>query len=99
MKGSLGIATLLSLALLAGACAPPRFASPPGTYAYRQGWHDGCSNGYAVAGSPLYRSAGTDEAPAAEGKAYEAGWQDGFLDCSSSYGRIQRTIHGIFAPS
>ena len=33
------------------------------------------------------------------GGAYESGWQAGFNDCNSSYGRIQNTIHLFFAPS
>ena len=88
---------LIGAAALA-ACAPPRFASPPGTYAYRQGWHEGCADGYAVAGSPLYETK-LAAAAGAIGGAYESGWQAGFNDCSSSYGRIQRGIHVFFAPS
>lgn len=100
MPKSRGLPILIAVVAAAtlAACAPPRFASPPGTYAYRQGWHEGCANGYAVAGSPLYETKLT-AAPDVTGGAYESGWQAGFNDCSSSYGRIQRSIHLFFAPS
>jgi hypothetical protein len=88
------VAAVVALA----ACAPPRFASPPGPYAYRQGWHEGCSDGYAVAGSPLYAQK-ISAAPGAVGAAYESGWQAGFNHCNASMGRIQRGIHVLFAPS
>jgi len=100
MPRSRRMPTLIALigAAALAACAPPRFASPPGTYAYRQGWHEGCADGYAVAGSPLYETQ-LAAAPGALGGVYESGWQAGFNDCSSSYGRIQRGVHVFFAPS
>lgn len=88
----------LAAAVALAACAPPRFASPPGPQPYRQGWHEGCSEGYAVAGSPLYEQK-LSAAPGAIGAAYESGWQAGFNHCYASYGRIQRGIHVLFAPS
>jgi hypothetical protein len=90
------IAAVAAVAL--AACAPPRFASPPGPQAYRQGWHEGCADGYAVAGSPLYASKLEAAPPPAE-MAYESGWQAGYNHCYASYGRIQRGIHVLFAPS
>jgi hypothetical protein len=100
MPNPLRLGTLCALILAAAVagCAPPRFASPPGPYAYREGWHEGCADGYAVAGSPLYETKFT-AGPNATGGAYESGWQAGFNDCNSSYGRIQNTIHLFFAPS
>ena len=86
------------IAVALAACAPPRFASPPGPQAYRTGWHEGCSEGYAVAGSPLYEQK-LAAAPGAIGAAYESGWQAGFNHCYASYGRIQRGVHGLFAPT
>jgi|SRR5262245_57253485 len=88
----------LILAAAASGCAPPRFASPSGPYAYRTGWHEGCADGYAVAGSPLYETKFT-AAPRDTGEAYGSGWRAGFNDCSSSYGRIQDAVHSFFAPS
>lgn len=97
MRGP-SIILILAAATVLGACAPPRFASPPGTYAYRQGWHEGCADGYAVAGSPLYAHKGS-AAPGAVGGGYEYGWQAGFNHCQASYGRIQRGIYVLLAPS
>ena len=96
-SSTLLVAMIAATALLA-ACAPPRFASPPGPPAYRSGWHEGCSEGYAVAGSPLYGQKDA-AAPGAVDAAYESGWQAGFNHCYASYGRIQRGIHVLFAPS
>src|SRR3979490_3211433 len=45
--GWVGLAGLLS------SCTLPMFAMPPGPLAYREGYHDGCDTGYAVAGSPF----------------------------------------------
>jgi hypothetical protein len=90
------LAVIAAFAL--AACAPPRFASPPGPQPYRQGWHEGCAEGYAVAGSPLYEQK-LAAAPGAIGPAYESGWQAGFNHCYASYGRIQRGVHVLFAPS
>jgi hypothetical protein len=92
------LALLCCALVMVGGCAPPRFASPPGAYAYREGWHDGCASGYAVAGSPLYEQA-LAASPQRPGVDYEAGWRGGYNDCSDSYGRIQETIHLFFAPS
>ena len=94
----MAIVIVVTAAAALAACAPPRFASPPGSYAYRQGWHEGCTDGYAVAGSPLYETK-LAATPGVVGGAYESGWQAGFNDCSSSYGRIQRSIHVFVAPT
>ncbi|HXV22795.1 MAG TPA: hypothetical protein VED46_00910 [Alphaproteobacteria bacterium] len=88
---------IVAMAALA-ACAPPRFASPPGQHDYRQGWHEGCADGYAVAGSPLYEQKFA-AAPAAPGVAFESGWQSGYNHCFASFGRIQRTINSVLSPS
>jgi hypothetical protein len=100
MASSLKVPTLAALILAAAlaGCAPPRFASPAGPYAYRQGWHEGCADGYAVAGSPMYKQKFTAR-PNAVGGAYESGWQAGFNACYASYGRIENTINLFFAPS
>jgi hypothetical protein len=90
------IAVVAAAAL--AACAPPRFASPPGPQAYREGWHEGCADGYAIAGSPLYASK-LEGAPARAETAYESGWQAGYNHCYASFGRIQRGIHVLFAPT
>jgi hypothetical protein len=90
------IAVVAAAAL--AACAPPRFASPPGPQAYREGWHEGCADGYAIAGSPLYASK-LEAAPARPETAYESGWQAGYNHCYASFGRIQRGIHVLFAPT
>ena len=65
------IAAVAAVAL--AACAPPRFASPPGPQAYRQGWHEGCADGYAVAGSPLYASKLEAAPPPAEADVWPEG--------------------------
>ena len=90
------IAVVAAVAL--AACAPPRFASPPGPQAYRDGWHEGCADGYAIAGSPLYASK-LEAVPARPETAYESGWQAGYNHCYASFGRIQRGIHVLFAPT
>ncbi|HSD35480.1 MAG TPA: hypothetical protein VLE26_08690 [Alphaproteobacteria bacterium] len=51
-----------------------------------------------MAGSPLYASKLEAAPPPAE-MAYESGWQAGYNHCYASYGRIQRGIHVLFAPS
>lgn len=88
---------MIAAATLA-ACAPPRFASPPGANDYRQGWHEGCADGYAVAGSPFYEQK-LDAAPAAPGESFESGWQSGYNHCNASFGRIQRVINSVLSPS
>ena len=89
---------LLPLAGLLASCALPTFASPPGPLAYRQGYHDGCESGYAVAGSPFYVQPWEVGIPQAE-PDYVAGWTAGLYDCRASFERIQRTIHQALSPA
>ena len=91
---ALGAAALVLLV----ACAPPRFASPPGSIAFRDGWHEGCAEGYAATESPLYATR-TDATPSSPEPDYGIGWQEGYNDCAGSMGRIQRSIHVLFAPT
>jgi hypothetical protein len=74
------------------------FAMPPGPLAYRQGYHDGCENGYAVAGSPFYEQSWDAMTPRAE-PDYVAGWTAGLYDCKRSFERIERTIHQVLSPA
>jgi hypothetical protein len=74
------------------------FAMPPGPLAYRQGYHDGCESGYAVAGSPFYEEVWEARAPRGE-PDYVAGWTAGLYDCKASFERIQRTIHQVLSPA
>lgn len=100
MHGSRRMTLLIAAAAatMLAACAPPRFASPPGPQAYRQGWHEGCADGYAVAGSPLSATK-LEAVPTDPDMAYESGWRAGYNHCYASYGRIQRGIHVLFAPT
>ena len=91
---ALGAAALTFLT----ACAPPRFASPPGSLAFRDGWHEGCAEGYAVTGSPLYQTR-SEASPSSPAPDYAVGWQEGYNDCAGSMARIQRSIHVLFAPT
>ncbi len=91
-----GIVLLGALGLLAG-CTTPRFTMPPGPQAYRNGYYDGCGAGYAVAGSPFYKTIDTAEPPSAD-KLYRIGWEDGFLRCKRNYQRIQRVVNSVLGP-
>jgi len=92
----------ISLAGLLTSCTLPMFAMPPGPLAYRQGYHDGCDVGYAVAGSPLYEQPPYEQPPAVStprvGQDYVSGWSEGMYDCRSSFERIQRTVNLVLSP-
>jgi hypothetical protein len=68
--------SLLPSAGLLSSCALPMFAMPPGPLAYREGYHDGCETGYAVAGSPFYQQVWEARTPRGE-PDYVAGWTAG----------------------
>ncbi len=91
-----GIVLLSALGLLAG-CTTPRFTMPPGPQAYRNGYYDGCGAGYAVAGSPFYKTLDTAEPPSAD-KPYRAGWVAGFLRCKGNYQHIQKVVNSVLGP-
>jgi hypothetical protein len=87
----------IPLAGLLASCTLPMFAMPPGPLAYRQGYHDGCDVGYAVAGSPLYEQP-SEVSPPRAGLDYDSGWSAGLYDCRSSFERIQRTVNLVLSP-
>ncbi len=88
---------VLMVAGLVAACSTPTWTSPPGSAKFQVGYHDGCDAGYAVAGSPFYDRIEHAE-PSYQDSHYVTGWQVGFIDCKSSYDRIQATIHSFFGP-
>ncbi len=65
--------------------------------AYRNGYYDGCGAGYAVAGSPFYKTIDTAEPPSAD-KRYRIGWEDGFRRCKRNYQHIQRVVNSVLGP-
>ena len=81
---------------LAG-CTTPMFTMPPGPQEYREGFSDGCSDGYAYAGSPFYKTRTTAEPPRMD-DPYRVGWLAGFDRCRKSYQRIQTVVSSFFGP-
>lgn len=79
------------------ACTTPMFTMPPGPQAYREGYSDGCSAGYAVAGSPFYKTLDS-AAPPRDDDPYRVGWLAGFDRCKQSYQRIQATVSSVLGP-
>lgn len=79
------------------ACTTPMFTMPPGPQAYRQGYHDGCGAGYAVAGSPLYQQVETAQ-PARTEEAYVIGWESGFERCKHNFQRMQTVVNSVLGP-
>ena len=93
------LAALLLAGIALTACAPPSIVGPSGPVAYRDGYVDGCNAGYNVAGSPVYLFNRRDQAKAPEAEEpYRSGWQQGFVLCQRSYGRIQNSLHAVFGP-
>ncbi|HKP27511.1 MAG TPA: hypothetical protein VJV39_26825 [Dongiaceae bacterium] len=79
------------------ACTTPYDTMPPGPWEYRLGYRDGCDEGYAYAGSPLYRQTSTrPAAPTAE--PYRSGWLAGFDRCLDNYQHFQRTVNFLIGP-
>jgi hypothetical protein len=78
-------------------CTTPMFTMPPGPQDYRVGFHDGCDDGYASAGSPFYEHTETAQ-PLYMGEPYVAGWQAGFEHCKSHYQRMQRVVSTVLGP-
>lgn len=78
-------------------CTTPMFTMPPGPPEYRTGFHDGCDDGYAYAGSPFYTLRESAEPPPSD-ELYAAGWQAGFEQCKGNYWRIRRTVSIVLGP-
>ncbi len=85
----------MTAGLLAG-CALPASLSPAGSSSYRQGYHDGCDGGYAVAGSPLYVQRDS-ASPSGDDPEYVNGWMEGYSRCNNSWSRVQNTIHTVLS--
>ena len=81
---------------LAG-CTTPMFTMPPGPKEYREGYSDGCSDGYAYAGSPFYKTRDNSDPPRLD-DPYRVGWLAGFERCKKSYQRIQTVVTSFFGP-
>ena len=79
------------------ACTTPMFTMPPGPREYREGYSDGCSAGYAYAGSPLYKTRDSTEPPRTD-DPFRVGWLAGFDRCRQSYQRIQSVVSSVFGP-
>ena len=79
------------------ACTTPMFTMPPGPQAYREGYSDGCDAGYAVAGSPFYKTLERAEPPRTD-DTYRVGWLAGFDRCEQSYQRIQAVVNSFLGP-
>ncbi len=86
----------MALGVLAG-CTTPSFTMPPGTPAYRAGYSEGCDAGYAVAGSPLYRTLEEAEAPP-KSDPQRVGWLAGYDRCKRNYQRMQGVFSSVFGP-
>ena len=87
----------LSCAAVLTGCTTPMFTMPPGPHEYRVGFHDGCDDGYAYAGSPFYTLKESVQPPQS-GELYGSGWQAGFEQCKRNYWRIQRTVSSVLGP-
>lgn len=95
MRCRMSLLSLTCGVILAG-CSTPMFTMPPGLEDYRVGFHDGCDEGYAYAGSPFATSPAS--APARSNEIYASGWQAGFEHCKYHYQRIQRVVSTVFGP-
>jgi hypothetical protein len=89
--------TLASAVTWLAACTTPMFTMPPGPRDYRIGFHDGCDNGYAYAGSPFYQPVDSAQLPRSD-DPYHSGWQAGFETCRANYQHFQRTLNSMLGP-
>jgi len=96
-KRGLNLAGALGLLGVLGACTTPMFTMPPGPQPYRVGYAAGCDAGYAVAGSPFYKTLET-AAPPRDDEPYRTGWIAGFDRCKRNYGRIQSVVSSVLGP-
>jgi hypothetical protein len=90
------LATVVLAATLLAACSTGTWTSPAGTERYQIGYKDGCDVGYAVAGSPFYDRIEKATEPVGQDDQYVYGWRSGYIQCKTSYDRIQNGIHGLF---
>ena len=87
----------LTCAVTLAGCSTPMFTMPPGPQDYRIGFHDGCDDGYAYAGSPFYALEESTQ-PARSDEVYASGWQAGFEQCKNHYQRVQRVFSTVLGP-
>lgn len=65
-------------------------SAPPGPPAYQDGFRDGCSSGYAAAGTLAYQWT-KDVERAMEDKLYATGWADAYDRCKTEW----QTLPGL----